>query len=242
MEKTYKTIGIVLTKKDWQEADRLFSIYTKDYGKLKLRAVGIRKIKSKLAGHLSSYGLVDLMIAKSKNQDKIAAARLIEIFNINFDQDFIYLNLFFELLDKGLREGEKDEQIWDLLNKAISWLIAVKGYNEKNLVAIFFALKLMQQLGYAPELKNCIVCRQPAANTVFSLAENSVVCADCRLSGYDKRIKVTEELIEFLDLIFNQNNLKQINISKKNLTEIIGFLKQWVPYVLEIEIMSLKQL
>jgi len=242
MQKTYRTLGIVLNKKDWQEADRLFSIYTQDFGKLKLRATGIRKIKSKLAGHLASYGLVDFMIAKSKTQDKIAAARLIKNFNFDLHQDYIYLNLFFELLDKSLREGEKDEQIWDLLNKSINWLIAVDGDNEKKLVAIFFALKLMQQLGYTPELKNCIVCRQPAAASVFSLAENSIICASCQVQGYDKRIKVSEELINFLDLIFSQNNLKQIKISKKNLNEIIGFLKQWVPYVLEVEIMSLKQI
>jgi len=53
MDKAIKTLGIVLKRKDWKASDFLFSIYTKDFGRINLVAVGTKKINSKLNGHLS---------------------------------------------------------------------------------------------------------------------------------------------------------------------------------------------
>ncbi len=44
----YRTQGFVLKKTDLWEADQVFSIYTQDFGKLKVLGKAIRKIKSKL--------------------------------------------------------------------------------------------------------------------------------------------------------------------------------------------------
>ena len=56
----YRTQGIILRKQDADEADRVFTIFTKDFGKLKLRAVSERKITSKLRGGLELFYLSEM--------------------------------------------------------------------------------------------------------------------------------------------------------------------------------------
>lgn len=45
--RTYSSEGIVLSRKNYGEADRILVILSKNFGKLSLLAKGIRKIKSK---------------------------------------------------------------------------------------------------------------------------------------------------------------------------------------------------
>ncbi len=51
----YQCSGFILKKKNIREADQIFTIYTKEFGKLKFLAKGSRKIKSKLRGGLKLF-------------------------------------------------------------------------------------------------------------------------------------------------------------------------------------------
>ena len=77
MSATFKTPGIVLFSRDYKEADRIYIIYTQNYGKISARAQGVRKINSKLAGHLEPLSESDLFIANAKHFSKIGGASLI---------------------------------------------------------------------------------------------------------------------------------------------------------------------
>ena len=52
----YRTNAIVFKKEDQSEADRIFTVFTHDFGKLDIRAKAIRKINSKLKNFLL-YGV-----------------------------------------------------------------------------------------------------------------------------------------------------------------------------------------
>jgi hypothetical protein len=56
----YRTQGIILKTQDVGEADRVFTVFTKQFGKLRLRAVSERKITSKLRGGLELFYLSDI--------------------------------------------------------------------------------------------------------------------------------------------------------------------------------------
>jgi len=71
--------GIILRKQDYRESDRLFVIYTDELGKIEAVAKGVRKIKSKMAGHLELFSIVNLMVAPGKNYYQIAGAERGEI-------------------------------------------------------------------------------------------------------------------------------------------------------------------
>ncbi len=64
----YRTQGIILGKVDRGESDRLFTIYTKDYGIINLLARSERKIKSKLRSGLELFYLSEIEFIQGKAQ------------------------------------------------------------------------------------------------------------------------------------------------------------------------------
>jgi DNA repair protein RecO (recombination protein O) len=240
MEKTYNTQGIVLLKKDWRENDSFFVIYARDYGKLKLHGVGMKKIKSKLAGQLATPGVIDLMIAKAKTQDKIAGAFLREKFGLNLETDYKFYCLLLEIIEKGTREGQADEALWQLIVKSINWLISAKNNDEKKVVIEFFIFKLMNLLGYKPEVEACVGCRKTIGLEFFNFWENGLMCADCLSKIKDKiqQIKLTPATVDALKLFYQKKDQTALVMKKNTIEEIWNFVKIWAPYVFEKEIRS----
>jgi DNA repair protein RecO len=64
------TKGIVLSRRDYQEADRILSVLTPDNGKVSLIAKGVRKPKSKLAGGIELFSVSQLTYLPSHNDLK----------------------------------------------------------------------------------------------------------------------------------------------------------------------------
>ncbi len=63
-ERIYRTEGIVLRQLELGEADRILTLYTPQYGKLRAMAKGIRRPASKLRGHLELFTRTKLSVRK----------------------------------------------------------------------------------------------------------------------------------------------------------------------------------
>jgi len=144
----YKTQGIIIKKTNLGEADRLITIYTKDFGKVLVRAKAVRKNQAKLKGHLELFCQSHLMLAQGKNLDIVTGAETIEAFpylrqSLPSLAAAYYLS---ELLDKLIAGPEKDENIWTLL------LFSLGKLNQKSQdikgVIKNFEIKLLELLGY----------------------------------------------------------------------------------------------
>lgn len=77
---THRTLAFTLNYISSGEKDRLYTIYTEQFGKLKLLAKGGREIKSKLVAHLEPPCLVDVMLARGRNNDHLAGASVVQDF------------------------------------------------------------------------------------------------------------------------------------------------------------------
>jgi hypothetical protein len=79
--------AIIIKKTKLGEADRILTLYTPDLGKIQAVAKGVRRPKSKLAGHLEllTHSLVSL--ARGRNLDTITGSQtinsLVEAFTAN---------------------------------------------------------------------------------------------------------------------------------------------------------------
>ncbi len=60
------TLGIVLNRIDYGEADRILTILTPDYGRIRAVAKGVRKINSKLAGGIELFSISYITFIKGK--------------------------------------------------------------------------------------------------------------------------------------------------------------------------------
>ena len=60
------TVGIVLARTNYGEADRIITVLTQDNGKIRLIAKGVRKIRSKLAGGIELFSVNDIIYLPGK--------------------------------------------------------------------------------------------------------------------------------------------------------------------------------
>ncbi|MGD8605174.1 MAG: DNA repair protein RecO, partial [Anaerolineales bacterium] len=77
-ERVYRTEAVVLRRFNLGEADRLLTLYTLRYGKVKAIAKGVRRPKSRKAGHLEPFTHVQLMLARGRELDIITQAEAMD--------------------------------------------------------------------------------------------------------------------------------------------------------------------
>lgn len=151
----YKTEGIIIKKTNSGEFDRLLTVYSKDFGKILVKAKSVRKNQSKLKGYLELFLYNHLMIAQGRGLDVVTGAEIIDgFFDLHRDLPSLAVAHYFsELIDGLVTEPEKDENIWQLL------LLSFNQLNQKKdirpIVDSFEDL-LTNFLGYGSQRKNFI--------------------------------------------------------------------------------------
>jgi DNA repair protein RecO (recombination protein O) len=181
---SYKTRGIVLRRHNLGEADRIVTFLTSDRGKLRAVARGVRRIKSRQAGHLELFSETDLMLAEGRNLDIITSARLL-IIDDRLTSDMRRLStayLMAEMTDALLGDAEPQADIYACLQ---SGLAALRAGNEPQLVELFFKLRMLADLGYEPQLAGCHTCQaaDPAAHYYFDPSAMALYDGDHRPVG-----------------------------------------------------------
>src|SRR4030042_472345 len=78
--RNYQTKAIISKKTKLGEADRILTLYTPHLGKIQGVAKGIRRPKSKLAGHLELLTHSQVSLARGRNIDTITGSQTIESF------------------------------------------------------------------------------------------------------------------------------------------------------------------
>lgn len=180
---TYRTLGIVLRRRDVREYDRLYTIYTREHGKIEALARGSKKIGSKLSPHLESFSVIDLLIARGKFWDHVAGVEAVERLP-KIGSRFltgIAASYAFEATDALTKLDSRDWGLWNLLLEYLRTLNNLEeGASVTNLREILraFVCQLMLRLGVAPELNKCQNCKSESVE-LPELASSGALCGQC---------------------------------------------------------------
>ncbi len=200
MSTTLRTSAIVLRKYNVRECDRFLILYTREYGKIEASAKGACKIKSKLAGHLEPFAITKVMLARGKGPWQLIGAENEKVFfGIRNDIYKMMLgNYCAEVLEKISKSEHKDERIFSLFSSALEAIEGKKGKDSLFFISRSFVLKLLSELGYEPQVYECVVCRGEIKenNNFFSFEKGGVVCPRCRhgISG----LPISSEAIKII--------------------------------------------
>lgn len=177
--KDYKTEGIIIRVRDYNDADRIVTLFTREKGKVQAIAKGCRKQKSRKRGiiQLLTYG--DFVLYHGRTMDTITQCEAREHFSfLRDDLDrMAYGNYLSELLDGFVNSGEKHEDLFYLTLVCLHLL----GMVDPALVIRAFETRLMNLLGYRPQLENCVSCGQLLAGSriAFSSGMGGGLCQAC---------------------------------------------------------------
>lgn len=163
----YRTQGFILKKEDRGEADELFTVYTKDFGKLEILSKAIRKISSKLRSGAEIFYISEIEFIQGKGYKTLTDAIVIEKFK-NIRRNLTRLGIAYQVadvLDNSVSGEQKDEHIWELtkevFNKLNNWRVenSLKIGNHKlGILYYYFFWNLISFLGYQPELRLDSIC------------------------------------------------------------------------------------
>src|SRR3989344_237984 len=124
MAVSYRTKGLVFKKSDRHESDRIFTVFTYDFGRLEIFGKAIRKIESKLKSGIDIFSLSEIEFIQGKSRKTLTAALAINKFsNLLLDlEKFKISQNIGAILDSLINGQEKDEKIWELLIAAFEKL------------------------------------------------------------------------------------------------------------------------
>ena len=144
----YKTEGIILKATDQAELDRLLTVYTKERGKILVRAISARKRESKLKGLLVPFGWSQFLLARSRTIDIVTDVQPVDNFShLRQGLERLALAFYFsELIDRLVVAPEPDEALWQLILKAFEVLDDLRYQPQKIKTA--FETRLLEVLGY----------------------------------------------------------------------------------------------
>jgi len=150
----YRTKGFILGSWDSKEANKTFSIFTREFGLIHASAQSVRSISSKLRFHLQDLSLADISLVKGKEIWRIVSASGNELYGSlkgNMEHVRLYVRIL-GLLKRLLHGEEKNERLFDMVNEAFEFLKSGKIPNEQmdNLECIL-VLKILHNLGYVGE-------------------------------------------------------------------------------------------
>lgn len=188
----YKTEGIVLKSMEYQEADKIVTIYTKDYGKITAIAKGVRKTKSKFGSSLEILTYSIFLFYKGRNLDIVSQTEILESFFSTCKEviKFAFAANCVEIVNKLTEEREINIGLFNLLKEVLHYL---RRTNDPKLLALSFKWQTMSILGYRPSLNHCCKCNKSIEDQkemYFNVREGGLVCNNCIAEDKEECIKV----------------------------------------------------
>jgi len=235
---TWKTEGIVLRVRNLGEADRIVTLYTKERGKLNAVARGARRIRNRLVSPTQVFTHGRFLIFPGKGLHNLSQADIIHSGQLIRDdlEKFAYASYLTELLDALTVEEDPIESVFPLLAAALS----LGEAGRFSLAARAFEIRLMRELGYEPELYQCLYCRETLEKKMFFSEEGGALCEKC--VGQDPRsmplTNGTWELMKKL-LEWDFSRLTVLHPALSNETELRRMMRRYLDYRLEYPLKSL---
>lgn len=210
MSRTRRLQGIILNKENHREDNQIISFYSQEAGKIEILIRGARKINSKLAPIVAEpFALLKLVIAEGKNNFHLIGGEVKESFRGIFrdEKKIIQTNALLKKIDK-LIKTQPDQKVFSLILKFLRKINhlppdKLRGINNA------FLIKFLAFLGYRPEIKKCLVCRQLPLERemIFNLTKGGIVCLKHDLKDEDagEKTRIKREVLNVLQKLLYQD-------------------------------------
>ena len=178
--RSHRVEAIVLRHADWGEADRLLWLFTREQGKIQAVAKGVRKPRSRKAGHLEPFTRVILLLASGRDLPIITQAEAKEAY-LTLREDLVrmgYASYVIELLDRFTYEEGENIALFKLLSETLS---RVSLETQPVFAVRYYEVRLLDLVGFRPQLLHCVNCGEEiqAEDQYFSFEKGGVICPKC---------------------------------------------------------------
>lgn len=180
-ERSYKARGFILRARPLGEADRIYTLFTAERGKLDAVAKGVRRAKSHLAGRLEFLAEASLTLHRGRNLDVIASAEIASTHwrAIVEPAAFATAHVAVEIVDAFCETDLALPEVYELLRGLVRALGATA---DPSALLPRFELRLLDALGIGPAADACVRCGRALEGLAAwaDLEAGGLACEACR--------------------------------------------------------------
>ena len=214
---TFKVEAIVLKTDDFGDANRVVTLFTKEFGKLEANAYGCRRSRSPLSGAMQMFNHISAEITRGSKVDTIRDADILNFYDaLTKDLERLaYASLLFEIVNRMTFPRQQEPATFNLLTKSLP---ALSKRNPK-VAALIGACQFMETSGVQLNFSRCVHCGADIeGDAAISILDGGAVCMNCVDAAQDIRPypdalrKTFETMLGFnwrddTKLIFNSRQL-----------------------------------
>ncbi len=233
--RVYSTPAIVLRQRKLGDADKILTLYSAVHGKVDAVAKGVRKTKSRFAGHVEPLTQATFLLARGKSMDVVTQVETVESFQeLRDDLDRLSRALYCaELLDRFTELHAENFSLYRLLLDTLRRLV---NQDDIDTPVRYYETALLDAMGYRPELDECVTCRTKlkAELNFWSAGAGGAVCPNCRRDEAAVR-PITVNAIKLMRLMLHGRfaDVAAVSIDATLAIELERALGEYVRWVLE---------
>lgn len=244
MAATGQTFGVVIKVIDHGESDKIVTLYCPTRGKLAGIAKGAKRSKKRFVNKLEMFTLLDIQYSVGNRNTlvRIDYADLVTPFATlrqNYDR-YTASTLICELIIHWTRENDGDKRLFDLL----VWAFGKLDHGDPIAgTAILFQIKLLDILGFRPNLSGCLECGRLDSSGgpyQFSLNKSGLICTKCATSDVTApsilSLNTAKLLLKAQDM--DHQKMTRLRFSRSSTREAVTMLRRYDRHLLQREIQS----
>jgi len=231
-----KVEAVVISHRDFGEADRLVKIYSRQEGKMTTIAKGVRRIKSRKAAHLEPFTHASLVLAVGRTFWVVTQADTLGDFpHIRADLTRTARAAYvLELADMVSTEYQADDTLFRLL---LETLRRIDGGGGIFNPVCYFELHALDLAGFKPDLFRCVSCKkeiQPE-DQFFSVSQGGALCPSCGETAGGGTLRVSMDALRFLRHFQRSayTKVEKVDIPEGVRSEMRRLLDRYVSAVVE---------
>jgi DNA repair protein RecO (recombination protein O) len=237
-----KTQAFVLKTQDYRDTSLLAYFYTKDFGKIHGIVKGIRDSRGRFGSSLEPFSLNEIVVYRRKRGGDLHQVTQVDLLNlfsgVREDLERIsYASYFVELVNEMVELEEPNTGLFSLLKDSLCFLES--GASPKRAARIF-ELKLLEELGFMPEIQHCVVCQaENPEEAYFAVSYGGIHCASCK-NAESAGFPVSKGTLQFLDHVRREpvKALYPVKVSSGVGEELEKILRRFVDFHLPHKLKS----
>jgi DNA repair protein RecO (recombination protein O) len=181
----YRDEAVVLRTHKLGEADRIITLLTRQHGRVRAVAKGVRRTTSRWGSRLEPFTHVDLQLAEGRSLDVITQAETLDPFHARLGLDYDRYTAGTVMLETAERlvTEDKEPAVQQFLLLVGGLRAMAGGEHPAGQVLDSYLLRSLSVAGYAPSFDHCVQCGVEGPHRFFNPSAGGVMCASDKLPG-----------------------------------------------------------
>lgn len=167
------------------EADRIVTMLTRNHGRVRAVAKGVRRTSSKFGARLEPFTLIDVQLWQGRNLDTVTQVESLSAYGRHIAADYPAYTAATVMVETAGRltdiEREPSPQLYVLLVGALRSL--ARRDHDASLILDAYLLRALAVSGWAASFGDCARCGAIGPHRAFAVAAGGAVCRQCRPPG-----------------------------------------------------------